>query len=63
VETKEQVANQKKEKRQRDDHQTHFTFGSDVQRYPNSEQVSINYSIYFFGPEIIYIFSIPLDRA
>ncbi|CAB4011667.1 Hypothetical predicted protein [Paramuricea clavata] len=38
AETKAQLAAQKQEKRPRDDHRTHFTFGSDIQRYPNSEQ-------------------------
>ena len=41
VDENEKVTVQKKGKKSRDDHETHFTFGSDTQRYPNSEQVEI----------------------
>ena len=50
-----QVPDEKKEKGSRDDHQTHFTFGSDIQRYPNSEQVTIIQRMWHrdFFPNII----------
>lgn len=39
ISKKEKVTDQKKGEKTRDDHETHFTFGSDAERYPNSEQV------------------------
>ncbi len=33
-------------KEPRDDHQTHFTFGSDTERSPNSEQVELVQNTY-----------------